>query len=375
MQAAHDMDLGEALARGHARAQLVHRLIDREHKGTIVLGAPPRIRAQLARSHAHVGGIDMHVAIEAGDITVHPLAHLVGQGTDLHQVRVFEQRDAIGVGKRHSLAPYLQCPRGSQNLHLPFRKSLAGNEAGRPYQQRRFVAGKRVAGGLFPQAKRALRTDGAPKLVGAERQTELPQLGAQELHIGDDVGLQKLGTTGGEELQRIQALRFAERDWHNAADGWHTLEDGRQSVQADVAIPVGLACGKRSAKERAHAEEPQDPGDQQQGDADDQGERRRFLGYRRRIAKHAARALLLCCHEPADFRERRFVDQSTHGGRRSRPRPIRLQAADGREKRLTRKGRLGRCQGVATRGEEIRSCCEGHVFFPQRGDSEVSTPS
>ena len=59
-----------------------------------------RERAEHAARLADVGGVDVHVAVEEGAVAVHPLAHLVGQRADLHQVRVLVQGDAVGQRKR-----------------------------------------------------------------------------------------------------------------------------------------------------------------------------------------------------------------------------------------------------------------------------------
>ena len=92
MQPAHDVELGDGLAPAFAGA--VPDLFERHGVG-LGIAHPLAERAQPATGHAHVGGIDVAVDVEVGDVAVQALAHQVGQ--------VAERQDVGGAVERHAV--------------------------------------------------------------------------------------------------------------------------------------------------------------------------------------------------------------------------------------------------------------------------------
>ena len=100
VQAVDDVDLGDRIVGLDARAQLRPRLLVRHGVGAGIALLQARERAEHAAGDADVGRVDVQVAVEERAVAVQPLAHLVGQRADLHQIRVPEQRHAVVVRQR-----------------------------------------------------------------------------------------------------------------------------------------------------------------------------------------------------------------------------------------------------------------------------------
>ena len=92
MQAAHDVELGDRLA--PALAGALPHLFERHGVGLGIAHALAE-GAQAATGHADVGGVDVAVHVEIGDVAVKPLAHQVGQ--------VAERQDIGGAVERHTV--------------------------------------------------------------------------------------------------------------------------------------------------------------------------------------------------------------------------------------------------------------------------------
>ena len=92
IEPAHDVELRHRLGQPSARRR--PRLLQRHGVGAgRALPAPEG--AQPAACHAHVGGIDVPVHVEVGDVAVHPLAHGVGHPSHGQDVRAAIERHAI----------------------------------------------------------------------------------------------------------------------------------------------------------------------------------------------------------------------------------------------------------------------------------------
>ena len=92
MQAADDVELGDRFAPALARA--MPHFFERPGVRLGILGALAE-GAQLAAGHAHVGGIDVPVDVEPGDVAVLALAHQVGHVADGQNVGAAEEREAV----------------------------------------------------------------------------------------------------------------------------------------------------------------------------------------------------------------------------------------------------------------------------------------
>ncbi len=93
VQPVDDVHLGHELVA--QRAHPPHRLLDRHRVGLWIAGLEPREAAEDAAGLAHVGGVDVEVAVEPRQIAVACLAHQVGQRADRRQLGAPDQRDAV----------------------------------------------------------------------------------------------------------------------------------------------------------------------------------------------------------------------------------------------------------------------------------------
>ena len=155
VQAVDDVDLGDRVGGGDARAQPPERLLVRHRVGAGVADLEARERAEHAARLADVGGVDVQVAVEVGAVAVQPLAHLVGERADLEEVRVLVQarRRLRGTAAR----PRAPC-RGSQR-RLMGRPPAATrrpcrSQGSRPAPRISVTASLRVSDGLLAFAPR-----------------------------------------------------------------------------------------------------------------------------------------------------------------------------------------------------------------------------
>ena len=137
VQSADDVKLRDRLAIPVARR--FPRLLERHGVGARVLG-PFAERAQPATRHANVGGVDVPVDVEVGDVAVQPLAHQVGHITHRQQVRCAVERQAVFVIEAHSCRGLFEYRLHALVLNRDFHFKPRSEEAGyRPPRNRRIA--------------------------------------------------------------------------------------------------------------------------------------------------------------------------------------------------------------------------------------------
>ena len=92
MQPAHDVELGHRLAPAFAGA--VPHFVER-HGVSLGVAHALAEGAQPATGHADIGGVDMAVDVEIGQVAVQPLAHQVGQITHRQDIGRAVERHAV----------------------------------------------------------------------------------------------------------------------------------------------------------------------------------------------------------------------------------------------------------------------------------------
>ena len=92
MQPADDVELGDGLAPAFAGA-LPH-LFERHGVGLGIAHALAE-SAQAATGHAHIGGVDVAVDVEVGDVAVQALPHQVGQVAERQDIGGAVERQAV----------------------------------------------------------------------------------------------------------------------------------------------------------------------------------------------------------------------------------------------------------------------------------------
>ena len=164
MQAVDDVDFGQRLV--GALAQLVPGLLLRQRVRAGIAGPQPRERAEQARGHADVRGLDADVVVVVGPAGVTPLALAVGQPAKGQQVRRLEQRARRrpASGARTPLA----CQRGRGDL--PPRGGRGRGCQLRIADCRLQIANSRI------QGMRGHRSRVAPNLQSASCNQEIPNI-------------------------------------------------------------------------------------------------------------------------------------------------------------------------------------------------------
>ncbi len=80
MNATHDMHFGDGFA--VVAFYDVHHLVDAQFPAFFAVGVKAGIGAKIAGEHAHVGGLDMEIAVEIGFIAVAFFTYVVGKRAD-----------------------------------------------------------------------------------------------------------------------------------------------------------------------------------------------------------------------------------------------------------------------------------------------------
>ena len=374
VQAVDDVDLRDRIAGGDARAQLPPRLVVRHRVRALVARLQARERAEHAARLADVGGVDVQVAVEEGAVAVQALAHLVGQRADLEQVRVLEQRDAVGQRQRLARAHLVPDPgeaHAGTSCNAAVRQPLARDQAGAADQRRRLLARQRRVVGVVAQAQRALGDDRRQQRVGAEAERHLRQPRPQRRDVGDQVrhGGQRQPAER-EAAQRVQAVGLADRRRHHAPQ-----RRRRERCEPDQPLAVGFAGGERHAQQHAQ------PG---------VGRRRRQVGAGRdqQIGPRGARG-----GQAAQRRDVHLVDLAVGGVARPAPAAVAQQLPRARERAVAAEARVARGRRLPPEREQIQRGegveAEGAaVFFdggrahlpftsssPQRGASLFGSPT
>ena len=96
MQPADDVKFGDRFA--PALAGAMPHLFERHGVGFGIAHALAE-RAQAATGHADIGGVDVPVDVEVGQVAVHPLAHQVGQVADGQNIGRAIEGDGVVEGK------------------------------------------------------------------------------------------------------------------------------------------------------------------------------------------------------------------------------------------------------------------------------------
>src|SRR5580704_16481519 len=96
MESADDVELGDGVLsiRAPAVARDLPHLFERHGVGLGILGSLAE-SAEAATSDAHVGGIDVAVDVEIGDVAVEAFAHAIGEPADAEQIGRAVKRDAV----------------------------------------------------------------------------------------------------------------------------------------------------------------------------------------------------------------------------------------------------------------------------------------
>ena len=103
VQAADDVKLGDRF--GVARGRCFPSLVEGHGvAGGVALFAAKG--AELAGSHANIGGVDVAIDVEVGEVAVHPLADMVGQPANGQNVGGGVEREAV-VGAETLLGHHL----------------------------------------------------------------------------------------------------------------------------------------------------------------------------------------------------------------------------------------------------------------------------
>ena len=328
----------------HARAQPPPGLLVRHRVGGRVALLEARERAEHAARLADVGGVDVQVAVEVGAVAVQPLAHLVGQRAELHQVGVLVERDA--VVERERLAGARPCRGSASKVRLGAHaatsssravgEALAGDEAGAADQGRRLLAGERRVVGVGAQAQRALGDDGREQLVGAE--AEAPSApGAVPARRRRPGGAARAAAPGGR-ARRGAACRG--RTARRRAPGSTPQTAKPQAVDRRAAAPAARRRPRRRRKgRRTSTRSP--------AAAAARGRRRRRAGRRSRSIPAAARGV-----EPAERAPGRPPRRRTR--RRRAVRASRRSAGAAACARTSR-GAPGRASRAAAAGGRART--------------------
>ena len=92
VEAAHHMDLGDRIALVQTGLQPIPGLLQGHGVRARLVGAAARERAQRAARHAHVGRIDVQIAVEGGAIAKALLAHPIGQSGQPQKIALTKER-------------------------------------------------------------------------------------------------------------------------------------------------------------------------------------------------------------------------------------------------------------------------------------------
>ena len=248
VQAVDDVDLGDRVGGGDARAQPPQRLLVRHRVGAGVAGLEARERAEHAARLAHVGGVDVHVAVEERAVAVQALAHLVGERADLQQVRVLVERDAV-VERQRLAGAHLVADRGEAHgvtsCSEPSAMRSHGQQARAADQRHRLLARQRRVVGVGAEAQRALGDDRREELVGAEAERHLREARPQRGHVGEQVRhARQRQPAEREAAERVEAERLADGRRHDAPG---RRRGGGDRGQALEPLRVALAQLEREA--------------------------------------------------------------------------------------------------------------------------------
>ena len=137
MQAADNVELGDRFAPAFTRA--MPHFVERPGVSLGILGALSE-SAKLAARHADIGGIDVPVHVEPGDVAVFALANQVGHVANGQNIGAFEKRDAVlGIQADIGLNLFQNRPQPlvfDMDLHVRFRPSGRRNRCRPPKKER-----------------------------------------------------------------------------------------------------------------------------------------------------------------------------------------------------------------------------------------------